>query len=65
MAKAHTDAAFQAMKKAYEGARRMEGFTHRNWFREGTTLKEIHSELESFAAFMAQMPEKYLFKRDE
>jgi hypothetical protein len=61
VAKAHTEAALQALKKAYESARRQEGFTHRNWFRDESTLREIHSHLESFSVFMSQMPEKYLF----
>lgn len=60
--KAHAEAAFSAVKKAYEAAKKVEGFTHRNWFRNESTLKEIGSELESFAQFMAQMPEKYLYR---
>jgi hypothetical protein len=60
--KAHTEAAFQAMKKAYENARKLENFAHRNWFRDDSTLNDIRSELESFVVFMAQMPEKYMFK---
>jgi hypothetical protein len=62
--KAHTDAAFKAMKKAYENARKLENFAHRNWFRDDSTLDEIRSELDSFVGFMAQMPEKYMYKTE-
>jgi hypothetical protein len=60
--KAHAEAAFSAVKKAYDVAKKLEGFTHRNWFRNESSLKEIASELESFAQFMVQMPDKYIYK---
>ena len=49
----------EVLKKAYAQAEKVEGFSHRNWFRSESTLKATHAELESFSVLTSQLSDQY------
>jgi hypothetical protein len=59
----HFKLAAKVMKKAYEQAEGRETFSHRNWFRDESTLTAIRRELESFSDFTSQLSDQFRFTK--
>jgi hypothetical protein len=55
----HFKLAAKVIKKAYDQAKAREPFSHRNWFRDESTLSVIGAELESLSDFTSQLSEQY------
>jgi hypothetical protein len=53
----------QVLKKNYAQAEKVNGFSHRNWFRDPSTLVSIRSELESLLLFTSEQPERYVLAK--
>ena len=59
----HFKLAAKVIKKVYAQADTTESFSHRNWFRDESTLKAIRAELESFSDFTSELLDQYTFSK--
>jgi hypothetical protein len=51
--------AVHSLRVSYESAAKIQGFTHRNWFRDKNTLSEVRSELEKLWSVLSESGNQY------
>jgi hypothetical protein len=61
----HYDLAVQVLKKAYAQLEREETFSHRNWFRDESTMKTVRAELDSFSVLTSQLKAQYKLSKTQ
>jgi AIPR protein len=59
----HFKLAAKVIKKVYAQAELAESFSHRNWFRYESTLRNIRAELQSFSEFTSELVDQYTLSK--